>query len=979
MPSNAAFRREYARLNPAQKQAVDAIEGPVMVMAGPGTGKTQVLALRIANILLATDTSPENILCLTFTESGALSMRRRLAQIIGPAAYRIVINTFHGFANDVIRRYPEEFPRIIGAVPGSEVDQIRILEELVETEPLTDLRPAANPFFYIRAIQGAINTLKREGVTPAAFTAFLKTEQAAFKKIPGKTHRSGRYRGLLKTEYRTQEKRLAKNVELARLYARYQECLTERRLYDYTDMIMEVARALGTNRNLCLALQEEHQYILVDEHQDTNNAQNQILELLAGFHAAPNLFVVGDEKQAIFRFQGASLENFLYFRKKYPSALLVVLEDNYRSSQVILDAAHRLLPGPARLTARARHAPRPVRLAEFSTVTVEEQFLATDIAARIAAGTAPETIALLYRDNRDAAPLAAALERRGVPYQIESDQDIFSDPDIRKLLVLLRAADDLGDDGKLIAALHVDFLDVPPLALLKLLRDIRRERRPVAERAATIRATQRAFRFLSTLYRRGKNEGLAEVFEAVVRDSGILAYLLARPDGREKIEKINGLFDEAKALVERQRGATLHDFIEYLDRIAAHGLLVRRRSDVPATGRVRLMTAHRSKGLEFAHVYITGAVDGHWGSRRRRELITLPPALFALPNESRTVDDDERRLFYVALTRARETLSVTYARQDAERRELLPSVFVAELDPRLLNRVETASFEAEAAAHREAVFAVPHSEPLSLRDPDYIRRVFLDSGFAVTHLNNYLECPWKYFYTNLFRLPQAPEPHQLYGTAIHEALRRFLEQGAEADDPRAFLLAQFDDALARTPLAAPALDEYRTRGRTALGGYYDVRHTEWGPRAIAEFSVAGVMLTPEIRLTGKIDKVERLDDRGTVRVTDYKTGAPKTRGDIEGTTKSSRGDLKRQLVFYRLLLDRYDGGRLTMASGTIDFVEPDDRGRYHRETFTIESSEVAALEALIKKTAAEIIGLAFWDRTCGTRGCPYCALRGLMH
>ncbi|MCX6712514.1 MAG: ATP-dependent helicase, partial [Candidatus Vogelbacteria bacterium] len=448
------FEEAYKRLNKAQKEAVDTIEGPVMVAAGPGTGKTQILALRIANILLKTDTKPENILAITFTESGVLSMRRRLAEIIGTPAYAVAINTFHGFCNDIIKDEPESFPNIIGATNITDVDQIRILEEILLNEKLKELTTRNDPFYYLRAILSSINELKREGVSFAKFQSEIKKSLKEFESIDDLYNEKGKYAGQMKSKYVDELKRLKKNGELGQVYEVYQAKLRELKYYDYSDMITEVAEVLDENTELLLKLQEQYQYILVDEHQDTNNAQNQVIELLSNYFENPNLFVVGDDKQAIYRFQGASLENFLYFKKRYPEARLIFLDENYRSSQKILDVADSLLAGDKKLKAKSGHDNEPIKLYEFSKTEVEEYFLAQDIADKIKSGVAPEQIAVFYRDNRDVFAIAKSLEQAGVPVAIESDQDILSDIDLRKLITIFRAVEKVGDEKLFVETLH---------------------------------------------------------------------------------------------------------------------------------------------------------------------------------------------------------------------------------------------------------------------------------------------------------------------------------------------------------------------------------------------------------------------------------------------------------------------------------------------------------------------------------------------
>ncbi len=969
------FDKYYKQLNKAQKEAVDAVEGPVMVVAGPGTGKTQILTLRIANILKQTQTGPENILALTFTQAGASNMRRRLADMIGSPAYRVAINTFHGFCNDIIKNYPAEFPRIIGSESITEVDQVRIIEEAVDTLSLKELKPFGDPLYYVRAIKASIDQLKREGVAPERFNELLKKEQTDFDSIEDLRHEKGAHKGKIKGDYQKLQKQISKNLELADVYTYYQEALTKQKLYDYSDMIMEVVRELQTNADLLLQLQEQYQYILVDEHQDTNNAQNRVIELLCNFHPDPNLFVVGDEKQAIFRFQGASLENFIYFQRLYPSAKLIVLENNYRSTQHILDAAHQVLAGKKELTAQAGHTEAKIRLGEFQRPDEELFFIADDIQKKIATGIQPGEITVLYRDNRDAFEVARMLEKFGVPFIIESDQDIMSDSEVRKLLLLLRAIVEFGFDERFLETLHIDFLNIDPLDVYKLINLANERRVPAYEVVSEFPAIEEFYKKLATWQTLSHNVGAEEVFERVVRESGLLASILKSSVLIEKLESINCLFDELKSLVTRNKDFRLKDFMAYLDTLRTHNILIK-KSVSSQVSAVRLMTAHRSKGQEFAHVYIVFAYDGHWGNKRRPNLLKLPESVFSLTgNKVESDNEDERRLFYVALTRAKHEATITYSKEDRDGQEQLPCQFLTEIKPDLIAEIDAETTRVAFGKRREIIFAEPPQVHNDAPAHEYIVQLFKERGLSVTGLNNYLECPWKYFYTNLLRIPKAKSIHQMYGIAVHGALRDLF---AESKLSREFLLERFTHHLNREPIAEKDLSTCLKKGTAALGGYFDEFHATWTNKALTEFSVRGILLTPDIRLTGNIDKIELRAD-GTVKVTDYKTSKPKTRGEIEGSTKTSNGNIKRQLVFYKLLLDKYEDGRkYKMEAADIDFIEPDDKGRYHRETFHIEDTEVLELEELIKQKAADIMALTFWNTTCDDKECEFCPLRKLM-
>ena len=993
MPS---FEERYKKLNAEQREAVDTTEGPVMVIAGPGTGKTEILTMRIANILRGTGAEkvrPERILALTFTESGAVSMRKRLAELVGQDAYRVQISTFHGFANRVIRDYPEYFPAIIGASNITEIDQVRVLRRLIDELPLKELRPFGERYHYLRNILGAIGEIKRQGVPPEAFADIALRARKAFYENPDLINQSGKYEGKMKTKYLGAANHIARNMELSSVYAEYQKALVAAKQYDYSDMIMYVARALEENEELRRVLQGAYAYFLIDEHQDTNDAQNKMIELLVGDGDAPNLFVVGDEKQAIFRFQGASLENFHYFSKRYHGVKLVPLRSNYRSTQAILNAAQGVSPREVELTARAGHVEVPAHLAVLSSPDVEYFFIARKIREFLSGGTPPEEIAVLYRDNGDAAPLVRMLEKEKIPFNIESDQDVLGDQEIRKLVRILRAVEHFGNDPALVEVLHVDFLGIPPIDVYRLasfaakrrmkMYDVLRSEAMLHEaEIGAIAACLALFDHLSTWKRATKNKGAAEAFESIVRDSGFLVNVLKHPSATEKLAKLHAMFDLLKSFIERRKDYTLDDFFEYLDLIEEHGIVVKSADTLRLSGRVRLMTAHRSKGQEFDRVFVMGAVDRKWGSRFRRESIKLPKGIYRVlegadreladeddgPND----DADERNVFYVALTRARNEVFVTMSDTDREGREQLPTKFIAELKNDVLTPYDTAPYENEFGGRREMEFAPTDTKVPELKDKDFLKQLFEGQGISVTALNNYLECPWRYFYLNLIRIPEAPNKHLSFGNAIHAALKNYFDAFAAGEDKgKAYLVQRFEEALAREPIARNEYDEALEKGRKALPAFYDAYRPQWPEKALNEMRVADVRVSDGTLINGKLDRVELLDN-GRAKVVDYKTGRPKSRNDIEGNTKSSDGNYKRQLVFYKLLLDKE--GTYAMDEGVIQFIEPDERGKFHREEFSITTGETKVLTAQIETVAQEIRTLSFWDRPCDDKDCKYCEL-----
>ena len=991
------FQKLYTMLNKEQKRAVDAIDGPVMVVAGPGTGKTQILTLRIANILRKTDTSPDSILALTFTESGVFSMRKRLVEMIGSAGYRVHIHTFHGFCNEVIKAHPDAFPRIIGANNINDVDKIGILKEIILSLELKTLKPFGDNFYYIHPLRSQLSELKRENISPKELGKIIAKQKKDYEAIDDLMYDKGAHKGKIKGKYRNLAKQIEKNEELLVIYEHYEEELLKRRYYDYDDMIVETIRALEQNEDLLLELQEEYQYVLADEHQDANNAQNRLLELLTSFHENPNLFIVGDEKQAIFRFQGASLDNFLYFKERHPDALLVTLEDNYRSTQPILDGAHSLIQKAppddttlrTELKSHHKGKTRPIEVRSFSNTDYEMLFLADDIQKKLSDGVLPEEIAVIYRNNKDSEPLAHVLEKTKIPFLVESDQSILKDPDIEKFIVLLRAVYHFGEDTSLLPLLHTSFLRLDSLDIYKMLRYAQKERihvydvlsskKHLASAGVTDKKVLHAlYQDLSVWKKVSENKGILDTVEVVATESGFLELLLQHEESVDKLEKLSGLFREITQLVENHKDYRFRDLIGYFNDIEEHNILIRKDTRTSNVRAVRLMTAHRSKGLEFEYVYIIGAYDTHFGNQRATKHFDVTRSA----NKADAIDD-ERRLFYVALTRAKLHVSVSYAKEGATGREQLPSQFIEEIDENLVSFVETEAFEKSAdtdlllAPGRKVV--VP-----PIGDKAFLNEVFLEQGLSVTALNNYLDCPWNYFYSNLLRVPKVPTKHLLFGTVVHSVLKDFfnkLRAGEKVNENT--LIKLFEDYVNQAPFTASELKEALEKGKKAFPGYYRTYKDTWNPNTQNEFRLS-VLLPVDLegerylKLRGDLDKIEIGKNERDVVVVDYKTGKPKSRNEIEGKTKTSNGDYKRQLVFYKLLLQLFDNGKYRMVRGDIDFIEPDDKGRYRKESFDITDEEVAELKSVIAKAAGEIISLSFWNERCGKNDCEYCALRDKM-
>ena len=966
-----AFKEAYAALNAAQKEAVDTIEGPVMVVAGPGTGKTQILTLRIANILLKTDAAPENILALTFTESGAKAMRERLVRYIGKAAYRVGIYTFHGFAGQLIRQYPDAFPRVIGGRPASDIEKISLIESIIESGGYSVLRPHGNPQYYITPIIRMLGSLKQENVSPNAFRQIIDAQQATLDATE-QYHTKGAHKGKVRGDYTKLEKTIAKNEELLNVYRAYEALLQEQNLYDFEDMLVEAVAVLEEKEDVLRDLQETYQYILADEHQDVNGVQNALLKHLVSFHDQPNIFAVGDEKQAIYRFQGASLENFLYFEDAFPGTKTIALSENYRSGQPILDAAHSLVAvedGPLkdlRVPLHAALVPEAnVSSRTFSHQVIEDQWVVEDIKAALEAGVDANQVAVIVRTNREVERFAALLRKAAVAVEASADGDVLQHPVMTRVLEFMAAITAPEDEVALFALLHAPYWQLSSADLMKVLSG-RRYDRSLASilesedvltelKVENREAVAHIVAVLENARTAATHQAPQEQLETALQASGFIEHLL-HEDPVDGVRVLRRIYDEVEELVQRDGVRDLRSVLTGLRLRQEYGIPLMAPYIRTHSTAVQVMTAHKSKGLEFERVYLPHLVDSAWGGSTRRNYFDIPLTTAVLDEKAASLDD-ERRLLFVGCTRAASVLLLSSSGENAEGKELLPSRLLLDLDP--------ASVEVVATAETEAAFSVASTlqsatVPRKL-DQSVIQTLFTERGFSATSLNNYLRSPWDYIYRNLLRIPEVQGVSLLFGTAVHNVLERATRQHSRKEgwpstsDIFTWLKHEFN----RLPITEVEYARLSERAQAALVPYLEHLEATVTGKTIEEVSLTvelptGNALLPSVRLTGKLDRIDLSPDGTALRVIDYKTGKPRTRNVIEGKTASSDGEYKRQLVFYALLLSLADQSNLVTREAVLSFVEPDSKGVIKEEAFSVTDEEIATLKEEIIAAALEL-------------------------
>ena len=985
--TSPAFTDAYNMLNKEQKKAVDTIEGPVMVIAGPGTGKTQILTLRIANILLKTDVNPDNILALTFTESGAKAMRERLLRYVGAAAYRVEIATFHSFAQKQIAKYPDAYPTVVGGQPATDIDRISIIEAILEDSAVSTLRPGGNPEYYVKPLIGTISDLKRENITPDILAELIVDQEKALLEIE-QFHVKGAHKGKERGEYKDAAKSIEKNQALLYVYKLYEAALREQKLYDFDDMILQTVSALENDEDMLRDLQEQYQYLLADEHQDVNGAQNRILELLADYHDQPNIFVVGDEKQAIFRFQGASLQNFLYFETHFRGTRVISLTENYRSGQQILDVGHSLIEAEDADLAKLRIPLNAAAVSEskavvqnFSHQAVEDSWLVTGVKHQIDAGVALEEIAVIVRSNREVEDISGQLRRAGIAAQASAESDILYHPVTQTIEQLLRAVS-TSEPSALFVVLHGAYWGIAVGDVARIcaaqnykqtLSDIVRSDELLKEIGVSdTEPINKLIKVLDEARSRSAVEAPHEVLAYLLEESGYKSYVLQH-DPYDGARIIRRLYDEIEELVKRDRKITLSAVLSVFAQRRSYGLPLSAPFIGSEQHAVQVMTAHKSKGLEFEVVFAPHLTDNAWGGKTRRELFKIPRTT-TLPADAA---DDEKRLLYVLMTRTKRSLFLSSSELNADGRPLTPSRLLAEVDEGLLEEVSTEVAEKAFSPLDQVVAKASHTTI----DTTLVAQLFAKRGFSATSLNNYLRHPFEFYFKNILRVPEVQPPHMQFGTAVHAVLQRatahHTRTGSLPTDAQQ--LEWLEHSLARLPLTAIEYTRQHEKAIEIILPYVTQLEESLPKKTDEEFTISvlletGDKIIPVIPLKGNLDRLDFDEAGNLIQVVDYKTGKAKSRNVIEGNTASSDGAYKRQLTFYALLLDLYDDDRYQCRTGVLSFVESAAAGAVKEEVFVISDAEVADLKQEIIDTAIALTNGKWATQACDPSECDYCHL-----
>lgn len=961
------FEEKYAKLNKAQKEVVDTIEGPVMVVAGPGTGKTTIITLRIANILEKTDTPASGILAITFTESGVKSLRDKLFELIGERAYDVKIHTFHGFAGSIMAEFPEHFTHIHRYTQMNEIEAESLVRNILMNPEMKPLRPFGDPDYYIPHIIRAISASKREAKTPHEIKKFAEAEIKRLQNDELSVSSRGATKGELKAVVKKQIEKLEKTVLFAEVMERYEAEKKKALLLDYDDLIFELLLALGNDELLKRLLQEKFLYLHIDEHQDTNDAQNFIIKLLGDFYPNPNVCIVGDEKQAIYRFQGASVENFLKFRKLYPEMKLIALTENYRSPQSILDASFKMIEKnygenehqELRVRLKAGSRGKPIEILSSPNITVTETWVCEN-AEKVLKKSDHDTVAVIVRNNRELDRLVNAFEARGIRVEAQRSVDIFRDPAGAVFFSLVKFVLDLTNIEALGRTVLSGLWGLTFLEMTEILQSLRRD--PLSTTLTKLPKIEVIEKELST------SSPLVFVYR-LAEESGYLNFVKC---DLSRIEVWRGIVSLAEQLARKGGKDGIRNPRELLEAMIQYETSISRKlvtiETVGDHSRIHIMTAHKSKGLEYDFVYIPFAVEELWSSKKKASSFVLP---FEENLDEESSLSDSRRLFYVAITRAKKHVVIITPESDGER-EFTPVRFISELDPGEVSH--------DSIHYTEKSPDNPY-KPINESDKihEYAKKIIEEKGLSVTALNHFIECPSKFLIKSILKMPEMPNATSEKGNAMHLAMYNVASLSEKtpesihkeivrsiSDHLSTSLLPSFEKQMIKAELEKHALSVARSlsshfnqEGKMFRESWFETRCGKH-----------------EVRLHGKLDLV--VEQSEMVRVYDYKTRSKMSVNEIRGETKSSNGDYFRQLVFYKMLLMNQSNFNGKDIIPSLIFLTPDSRGVCENLALPITAEDLSNLEEQINRLVEAVYEGLFISDYCEDKLCEYCAMKKMM-
>ncbi|MDO8525937.1 MAG: ATP-dependent DNA helicase, partial [Candidatus Omnitrophota bacterium] len=801
------YARLYSELNEYQKEAVSATEGPFLVLAGPGTGKTQLLSARAAYIVEHKKAGPEDILILTYTNAAAKAMKERLVAVIGLSGYDVEVGTFHSFANTLIQESEEAANYIGGKIQLDEVERMRIMEYILDnTDGLEEIRPFRAPYTYLKEILQRISDLKRESIYPADFRRYLDSKDSLYLSMEDKYVK--RLQALRQAYERYEELKEGKNKDV----------LDERGRYDFDDMILFATEVLKKEDAIKRQYRERYKYVMVDEYQDTNGSQMELLFCLLDYKN-PNLLCVGDDDQSIYRFQGANIGNFKLFSKKFPGAKVLSLKENYRSSTELIDASNKIIAliptgermGQKELTAMKDYPEKEIIFKEFTAEEEELLYIIDKVKVLKNAIESDKTlskeerenpynnIAVLVRKRSGILKLINAFLQAGIPYATDGKEDISGEMRVKQLLDTLELAHiDPGEhalkDLALYKVLSADYFRIPHSDILRFFNFVNTKSAQKRSRSTTILtefldyfgSDKDEIEFKSPERIRSSAQTIARLLEDprsrpvhsllldFIKDAGIFKFILKEYSANKilrirQLRALSSFVNMVKTSDIANPGIRLDAFLAEMKTRKDHGMPIQGDLVTFSQSGVRVYTAHGAKGMEFHSVIIPFCLNNkNWPARPIPDKIKLPSDLFKARGHIHDKEtarsmmlQDETRLFYVAMTRAKSNLIFTASPAE-------DSVSSLYLDK--LNILKTPAKDPDEETVLEKSLRKTDLEDPFIGTEEVLRDMVSNLSLNPTRLNTYITCKRKFLHNDLLKLPGAKKKSLVFGNCVHKAL-----------------------------------------------------------------------------------------------------------------------------------------------------------------------------------------------------------------
>lgn len=939
-------------LNEEQLRAVTHVDGPLMIIAGAGTGKTTVISHRISWLVEQVHANPDEILALTFTEKAATEMEERVDRLLPMGYVDLWISTFHSFCERILKEHaidiglPHEFKLL------NEVDALLLMRRNFDRFKLDYYKPRGNPTRFIKALLQHFSRVKDEMVT---VKDYLKHANDFRKKIGEDSDEISEADRLL---------------EVANAYQVYQEILLENSVFDFADLVSYTVELFKKRPNILKKYRDQFKFILVDEFQDTNRIQYELVKLLT--EPLNNLTVVGDDDQSIYKFRGASLSNIMKFREDFPKTTSVVLNKNYRSTAKVLEYSYKLIQqnNPHRLEVQEKinkelqpHKKEEGRVEHIHCSTVEEEVttvVQSIIDLKNETSCDWSDFCILVRANSSAEPFISLMDRSGMPYKFMAMSGLYMKPIILDSLAWMRVIVQPHDSPSFFRILSHPRLGINELDIARISLHCRKRTVSIHDALVDLLSIEDIsddthqkvtgiLESISTLRSLAKRLPVNELFVKILEESGLLGdvRVASEFDQQELFSLLKQFYQRLRKFESANDDKTLYQFLLEFDHEREAGEVGSLEND-PEGGPdvVNIMTIHGSKGLEFRYVFIVNLIEQRFPSTRKRHPIPIPNEL--VPQDETEKDphiSEERRLFYVALTRAKEAAFLFSAEDYGGSRKRKVSRFIKELG------LEETKLENQSQNKiKSKIKLKPEIQNIK---PETI---------SFTQITAFSTCPLQYKFAHILKVPVFGKHSLSFGKSMHETLHKFMLEVHNSDnnkipDKKELLKIYEDTWIDEWYPDKDLKSEYFKKGKQQLLDYHK-RIIENPPEIFAlekDFSlkIGGVTIR------GRIDRIDR--DGDGVEIIDYKTGKPKTK---------LTWDEKRQLVLYQLAGESCFSPPLKVAKLTYHYLEDNSC-----ISFVATEKDKEKLEQEICSTV-EKIGISDFSADPGF-GCQYCDFKDI--